>query len=149
MPTVTAAISALATFAASVPGIKNSYDLAAIPEKISREKLPCAVVIPEVGQEPGFKTLAFAGNAPELDFSVRQIVLYDEAAPKDVRKVLPGMITLLDNYLAALKASPYLGSIAAPPVHQPAQVKISVGVIEWAGVSYHALEFTHALVIYL
>ncbi|HVO43305.1 MAG TPA: hypothetical protein VMT34_11810 [Aggregatilineales bacterium] len=149
MSTISNAIAALAAFGATVSGVQHSYDLAGVPEKLSREKLPALIVLPEVGIEQGYKVLGFLGGSPEVTFDVTHLLLYASADAIDARKVLPGLLGLLDNYLAALKANPFLGSTSNPPVHQPTQVQISVGIVDYAGVKYHCLNLKHHLVIYL
>jgi hypothetical protein len=148
MASVTNAISSLATFAAGVPGIVHSYDLNAVPESVSRDKLPAALVIPE-GTDIGFKTLGSLGGAPIFEFSVIQLILVAPAESIDFRKAVPGLITLLDAYLVALKASPFLGSTAAPPIHEATSVVPTIGITKYGGVDYHSIAFKHTLKIYL
>src|SRR5579859_5427876 len=100
------AITSLATFGASVIGVTNSYDLQQTPEKITRVQLPCLLIVPEVGTEQGFQTLSFEGNAPEQTFEVTQLLLYAESDVLELKRVLPGLLGMVDNYNAAAKANP-------------------------------------------
>ena len=44
-------ITSLAAFGASVPGVHESYDLDAIPDKITRAMLPCLIPLPELDDD--------------------------------------------------------------------------------------------------
>ncbi|MEP7284318.1 MAG: hypothetical protein ABI947_00960 [Chloroflexota bacterium] len=152
MATISAAITALATFGGTVPGIHASYDLTTLPEKITRDKLACAVVVPEVtgGQNAyRFQTVSFMGSAPQVTFTVSQLVLFDTVDNKRVKAVLPGLITLLDNYLAALKALPFLSSTSAPAIHRAVTCTPTIGTFAYGDIEYHGIEFTHSLMINL
>lgn len=148
MVSVTGAISALATFGSNISGIKNSYDLGQIPEKVSIEKLPCLIVVPDA-TDLGFKTLTFMGNSPEFDFTVTQLLLYSPKQNTEYHKILPGLIAMLDTYLLALKANPFLGSPTAPPVHKAVTVIPSIVDITYAGTLYYGIIFKYSLRIFL
>ena len=150
MASISGAISAIATFASNVNGIKISYDLGAVPDAVDRN-LPCALVYPEAG-DVGFKTIAFMGNAPVVDFSVTQLVLYAPSQNQPFRKSVPGLITLFDTYLLALKATPYFTALnpgVAAPIHRMVAAKPTIGITEYAGVQYHSFSFKFDLEIYL
>lgn len=152
MATMAGAFTALATFAGTVTGIKNSYDLNAAPESLGRDALPCALIIPENGQEIGFKTLTYMGNAPILTFSCKQVLLYQASDNQPFRKVVPGLIALIDAYFQALKAAPFLVTLnpgVTAPIHQPIRIKPWIGILKYAEVNYHGVELSCDLEIYL
>src|SRR5216684_400356 len=144
------AITSLATFGATVSGVTNSYDLQQIPDKVTRVQLPCLLIVPEVGIEQGFRTLSFSGNAPEQTFEITQLLLYAEADVLEVKRALPGLLTLLDNYNAAAKANPQIDTQAGPPYNRTImEYGVEIGITEWGDVKYHSIAFKHKLVIYL
>lgn len=150
-PLVTA-ISALATFGntitSSISGKPlNSYDLSAIPEKLTRDHVPCLIPIVEPSMELSFKTQSYMGSAPQATFSVTHLYLHCESDTPDYQSIAPALMAFIDNYYAALKASPFISSITAPSTHQPARIRMKIGQTSYAGISYHSIEFTHTFVI--
>jgi hypothetical protein len=155
MASVRGAITALATFGSTIilangqPAVKKSYDIDKVPESLNDALTPCFIVFPQTGQDIGFKTLAFMGNAPIIEFNIAQYLLYKSSNSTNFADIVPTMIDILDAYLLALKATPFYGSPAVPPVHYAALVKPNVTQVTYAGVSYHGIEFLHTMKINL
>lgn len=152
MASIAGAISALVTFASGVTGITHSYDLSATPRVLSPTQLPCAVI--DFGPEDAasFKQLTYLGNAPVVEFDVTQIVLVDTSAQKTLDKVMPTVVTILDNYLLAMKANPFYtgGTLpTAPAVHSQSTFTPKIGGINFSGVDYFAIWFKHHMRIFL
>ncbi len=156
--TIAALIEALATFGGAVPGIAHSYDPANTPEEATPDILPFALTLP-VGMK--FATHAFQGGAPELKVKATQTIyympsdgvpFYQAFRPNEGNGVTlaAGILTLADNYYAALKLTPFLAALTSPPpVHMPAVLDMPFGIAAYAGINYHVLEFTFDLQIFL
>lgn len=149
MPTLTTrgVFTALAQFGATVAGIKASYDLDDVPEKLTREKVPCLLALAGTNA-PGFRTNAMLGGAAQLEFDAVHLLL---VKPSDVRQaqVLPECFSLLDSYIAALVAQPFLQAITAPAFHDAPQVRIETGVFDWGDLRWHGVKFTHRVLLNL
>jgi hypothetical protein len=148
---VTYTISQLAAFGATVTGMKNSYDENAIPDILTDGQLPCLLILPEVGVEQGYITLAQMGNAPKVTVFVTHLMLVQSTGKEPgVKRALPLITAALDNYLAAAKANPTLNTQAGPPLNQIfMSFSIAVGKTPWGSTVYHSIAFKHKFEIYL
>lgn len=142
-------LTSLATFGLTVSGITKSFDLDAIPDKITRGQLPCLIPIPEIGDEQGLMLLTFMGNGPQDSFNVTHRLLYAETANLRIEQVLPGLITIRDAYIAAAIAQHFLNYQASPVAQVVLQFSIQVGVGTWGDVEYHTIDFRHKVTLNL
>jgi hypothetical protein len=136
-------ISSLAAFGASVPGVHASYDLDAIPDKITRAMLPCLIPLPEMDAGPGLTLDGAMGGAPHDSFSVTHRLLFRETANLSMPQVLPDLITQRDNYVSEAAAQRFLTADASPLNQVPIAFSISLGVGTWGDVEYHLIDFKY------
>lgn len=148
-------ITSVATWGATVgslgnfPGIKNSYDLDQIPEKLSETQLPCLTIVPEVGTEQGFNLLAFMGNSPQTIVEFTHLMLYGTSAVREAKRDLPGLLDAYDAYLAAAKVQKFFDTQAGPPFNQVViNFTVAMGITDWGGTPYHSLAMRHKYTIY-
>lgn len=150
MASVPYLITSLATFAGTVTGITDSFDISAIPEKVSDTQLPCAFIVPEVGTEQGLKLISMMGNSPALTIELSQVILVSAASGSEPWRDLPTVLALLDNYNNAAKTQKFLDSQAGPPYNQVViNYSVAIGITEWGGVEYHSLSMRHQYTLYL
>ena len=147
--------TSLANFGATVAnaltgiGTVQSFDLDAIPDKITRAQLPCLILLPEVGGERGYRPLTFMGNAGQMVFDATHILFFEETANLSARKVLPGLLSQLDNYITAAQAQKFLDTQASPPNQVVITFTVNVNTGSYGGIEYHTLEFKHHYEIHL
>lgn len=136
------AIDAIATFPATITGIRNAYTLANTPAELTREKLPCAVILPSIESGEGYQTLAAMGGSPKFEFSVTQLILWTDAA-KDYGKAGAALVTFWDNYMAAINTTPFYTGASNPAVHSAPLIKPDFGKVVYGDVEYLALTLKH------
>lgn len=142
--------SSLATFGGTVNGITDSFDVSAIPEKISRTQLPCLIVVPEVTDEQPFKLMSMMGNSPCDYVELLHVMILAEAAVGETWRDVPGVQALLDSYNAQAKVQKFLDTQSGPPYNQVVINYVTqIGVTNYAGVDYHSLVFRHKYNVYL
>jgi hypothetical protein len=142
-------ITSLATFGATVSGVHDSFDLNAIPDKITRAMLPCLIPIPELGDEQGLTLDGMMGGAPHDSFTVTHRLLFAETANLSIKQALPDLITQRDNYITAAVTQKFLTAEASPVNQVPMAFSISVGVGAWGDVEYHLIDFKYKVRINL
>jgi hypothetical protein len=146
-----AALDALASL--SVAGVAHHYGVDAVPERLTRAQLPALLVLPgelhdrRLFKERGsaFEAITFGGTGLATLTVTDLLLTAPRAAGLGMRSHLPGLIGLIDAYLAALRADVTLGGTLA----QPAQVAVEPGIFTHGGRAYHgcALRHTWALAI--
>lgn len=142
--------SSLAAFGSTVQGVTDSFDVNAIPEKMSRTMLPCLIVVPEVETGQPFKFLTMMGNSPADSVELLHVLILAEAEVGETWRDIPGVQALLDNYHAAAKTQKFLDTQNGPPYNQVViNYETQIGVTNYAGVDYHSLVFRHKYTIYL
>ncbi len=134
-------ITSLAAFGASVPGVHESYDLDAIPDKITRAMLPCLIPLPVLADAPGLTLDGAMGSAPHDSFTVTHRLLFRETANLSVLQVLPDLITQRDAYVSAALVQRFLTAESSPLNQVPMSFSIGVGVGTWGDVEYHLIDF--------
>lgn len=147
MASITGAVSALASFAATVPGIKNSYDLAATPRQLSPSQLVAAMIDMGQNDSANWQTQTFLGGMPVVEFGVNQLLIVTSAEVMTYEKAAPTLETLMDSYMTTLKANPYLGSLTAPPIHKPTVVVHKSGTIQFGDITYYGIVIHHQMFI--
>lgn len=144
-------LTSLATFGGTVTpvsGTIHSYDLDTIPEKLTRATIPALIMVPEVGSEQGYRPLSFMGNSPEVVMSVSHLLLYDFAENRDTRRVLPNLLSQVDNYVTAAKTQKFLDTQASPANQVAVNFTIDIGITNYAGIDFHSATFKHTYTIY-
>lgn len=137
----------------SVPGVRTSYDLDALPEALPTANLPALIpAFPEstggLGQvEEGLTALTYDGAAWRAGLTVEHVLLWSPAgASGGLRTALPDIVSAVDAYLAALSADGQLGGALYEPL---TVTRVQVGVQKVGGVSYLGARFRHEWVIAL
>jgi len=143
---------ALKALGATVTGITQSYGLEKFFYNILPVELPCMLVVPSTKESGVWGTTAFLGNAPKHAFGLEHWLLYRQidAIPTDKDTLMPSLAQLIDTYVLALKARPFLGSdLSAPPVHQPAKMVHGFGTLPWGDSKYYGFVFRYTLEVNL
>ncbi len=134
-------IDSLAAFGLTVQGIKHSYDLNEIPDKISAVQLPCLIPIPELGKDKqGFSTRSMLGNAPLVYFEVVHRLLYKPIANQTLKQVLPELITMKDAYDTAAIAQKMLLYSTTPAYYTMMEYSMDIGPMEWNELECHGID---------
>lgn len=147
-----AAEQALISLGSTVTGITQSYGTAKFFNNILPVELPCLLVVPSTKEAGIWGTTAFLGNAPKHSFGLEHWLLYRQldATPTDPATMLPSMLQLIDAYVLALKARPFLGSDQSnPPVHQTPKMVYGFGTLPWADSKYYGFVFRYTLEVNL
>ena len=139
------AFTALA--AISVAGVTTSYDLDDLPGGLRAADLPALLPAFSEGgplfgeREEGLLALTLDGGAWTSSLAVDHLLIWAPCgAGGGMREALPGLVTAIDAYLAAVGADAWLGGALDEPL---AIVRILPGVIDWGGTLYHGVTFRH------
>lgn len=133
----------------SVPGVLHSYDVDAVPEKLSRASLPVLIVAPTLDSARRRKYGEFgiatpSGSTALVNYLVTHLLLYTPVgAGKGVRSSLPGLVDLVDNYASALRANAKLGGV----LFTPTTYTVYIAPTAYAGCLYYAAQFWHVFTI--
>ena len=146
MATLRAALTNLAALEAS--GIRNNYDLDALPESLHAAQLPALLILPirlrekRLFREP-FDSLgatAFSGGLNEVRYTLTHLLV---TAPREsglgMRSHLPQLVTLVDNYINALAEDVTLDGA----LRLPAEVAVEPGVFEFGKREFYGCAFRH------
>lgn len=149
MTSVRYLFTSLSAFGATVSGIGpgHSYDLNTIPDKISQPQLPCLIPYPEKDNGAGFSFLTMMGNMPKMSVRIPHLLLYSVASDPGVKRDLPGLLVMLDNYISAASAYKWLDTVDTSGGERPWQVAINfvpeIAPITYADIQYHSIMFLH------
>ncbi len=133
--------------AVNVPGVTTSYDLGELPGALPAADLPALLPLFDdsealfTGGEPSFSTLTFDGSVWQSSLQIDH-VLYAAPAWSEagVSAVLPDLIGLVDNYLAALAA---VGTLNGTLERELVITRVQPGVVDYAGVRFYGVRFRH------
>jgi hypothetical protein len=149
------ALNALA--ALTVSGVQHNYGIDALPQALARGNLPVLLVLPLepdtiaddglfADRAAAFEAVAFSDGVKTVTYAVTHLLL--EApfrAGRGLRDHLPGLVTRIDAYFAALSNAVTLGGV----LREPATVRIDPGVYNFNGVEYVGCAFRHRWVVAL
>ncbi len=150
MATFRTALTNLA--ALTVSGVVKNYDVDAVPDDLARTQLPALLVLPGETQDDelfkqrgqGFQAIAFSSGAKTVTYAVTHLLLVAPvSAGRGMRSHLPTLVTLIDNYFAALAANVTLSNALL----EPASVKVEPGVFVHGAIEYHGCAFRHTWLI--
>ena len=147
-----AAEQALVSLGSSVTGITQSYGTDKFFNQILPVELPCLLVLPSSKEAGIWGTTAFLGNASKHTFGLEHWLLYRQldATPVDQATMMPSLLQLIDTYMLALKARPFLGSdLSNPPVHQTPKLVYGFGTLPWGEQKYLGFVFRYTLEVNL
>lgn len=146
------AINAVADFPRlyilTAPTMKYTYRVSEIPEKLTRDKLPCAVCWGGLLEAGNLESTTFGNAGLEQDIEVEQHFYFD-VETASIRKVAPLMNSFWDNYCVAIKANPFYGPATAPPVHGSLSIQPLLQFVPFGDSKYHTLILKHKLKVFL
>lgn len=148
MASIAASVAALKSFGASMaPTIAGSYTLKEFFDLgVPNVPLPALLAVPELGQQTGWQTLAFMGQAPQLTFSLDHYLLFKSVGgTEDFTYVQPDMVDKIDAYFVALKANPLLTNAGVPGTHFAPQVSFKIQRTKWGDTQFHSVIFRYEL----
>lgn len=134
--------AALANLAAvPIVGV-TSYAVGETPDDLTRAQLPALVIVPEAGGESaGMQVTGFSTGDARLAVRIAHVLLYGPVTVGIGRRgSLPGLVSLVDEYAAALAADPLLDGALA----QALQFEVRMGVVRYGGTEYFGATFLHA-----
>ncbi len=133
----------------SVPGVNHSYDLDAVPEKLSRASLPALIIAPTLDSTRRRKYGEFgiatpSGSSALVNYLVTHMLLVSPiGAGKGVRSNLPNLVDLVDKYADAIRANPKLnGTLFTPTTYT-----VYLAPLSYGGCLYFAAQFWHVFTI--
>jgi len=131
--------------AISVTGVTTRYDLSALPNTLPAAELPALVpgFAASAGgaDSEGLSTLVYDGSVWRSTLAVEHILCYQPSwSDAGLATVLPNIITVVDNYLAAIKAN---GKLSGALDEDLQITRIEPGVFDYGGVRYYGARFTH------
>jgi hypothetical protein len=141
------ALTALASL--SVTGVLHNYDVDSVPEKLSRAALPVLVVAPVLDDTRRRKFSEFqlsspSGSSALVQYVVTHLLLYAPiGSGKGTRSAMPGLVDLIDNYAAAIRANPRLSST----LYQPTVYTVYIAPVNYGGILYYGARFWHNMTI--
>ena len=146
MATFRAGLTRLA--ALQPPGLRNNYDLDALPAALHPAQLPALLVLPielrdrQLFREP-FDSLgasAFSGGVYLITYTLTHLLL---SAPRDsglgMRSHLPQLVTLIDGYIQTLADDVTLGGA----LRLPTEVAVEPGVYDYGERQFYGCAFRH------
>ncbi|MCY4463900.1 MAG: hypothetical protein OXE46_00005 [Chloroflexi bacterium] len=146
MASFRAALSQLA--AMQVAGVRNNYDLDALPDHMHPPQLPALLVLPIELQDKRFfrawhnslGTSAFRGGVKQASYTVTHLLLL---APREsglgIRSHLPRLVSLIDSYMGALA----LDSTLDGKLQLPAEVSVEPGIFAFGEREFFGCAFRH------
>lgn len=146
------AVNAVADFpklyVLTAPTVKYAYRMDAIPDKLTRDKLPCAVCWGGMLNGGKLESLTFNNTSLTTEFDVEQHIYF---APESISpaKVLPIINRFWDNYITAITANPYYGPATAPAMHGVLSIVPELQFVVVGDFKYHTLVLTHKLKVML
>jgi hypothetical protein len=142
MPSIATLCSSLATFGRTVTGIKDSFDLNAIPDKVVPAQLPCLIVVLPSQDLSQYQTLAQMGESATVDLHVEHWMLTDTTV-KEAKRTEPTRAALLDAYIAAARAQTFLSIQVGTGQVVPMTYGIHITPVAWGDVVFEGLIFKY------
>ncbi|MCY3572974.1 MAG: hypothetical protein OXG92_14140 [Chloroflexi bacterium] len=134
--------------AMQVTGVRNNYDLDALPERLQTAQLPALLVLPIELQEQRFfrewrdslGISAFRGGIKQTNYAVTHLLsLSPRESGLGIRSHLPQLIALIDNYMAVLALDSSLGG----KLRLPAEVSVEPGIFAYGEREFYGCAFRH------
>ncbi len=146
MATFRAALSQLA--AMQVTGVRQNYDLDALPEHLQPMQLPALLVLPiELQGQRFFRewrdslgTSAFRGGVKQASYVLTHLLaLSPRETGLGIRSHLPQLVSLIDSYMGALAQD----SSFAGKLRLPAEVSVEPGIYTYGEREFYGCAFRH------
>lgn len=101
-------LTSLATFGATVAGIKQSYDINVTPTELDPGQFPLLLIAqPLTGDGNSFGFGAFSANAPSRGAHAKHVLIVARAEEQEVN-VMPALVDLEDAYCQAANTQKFL-----------------------------------------
>lgn len=141
--TITQSIAGAVAFGATITAITGgSYDLKGFFDASPTPTPPVLLTVADLGEQAGWQTLAFNGRASQLDFYIEQYLLFKRVEDGgDFTYIMPSMITILDAYLDALAANPFMTISSVASTHSAPKATWKTVRTKWGEVDYHSFVF--------
>lgn len=133
--------------AVSVAGVATSYDLDGLPGRLPSADLPALAPgfpgreVADGDTADGLATLTYDGGTWLAALTLDHVLYWTPAwSDAGLVAVMPGLITAMDAYLAAVAGVGTLnGTLAAPLT----VLNVMPGVVSYAGVKFYGVRFRH------
>ena len=141
------ALDALA--ALTVTGVKHSYSVNAVPERLGRATLPVLLTLPMLDggglrKRDEFEMIAPTGSIAVAVYWITHMLLYAPVGQyRNAASALPGLTDLIDNYALTIRANSRLGSL----LYLPISYVCLPGDVTWGGVIYLGARFVLRLIV--
>ena len=137
-----------------VEGARNNFDIDELPEQITPAHLPALLVLPlDLDKDrlfgerrEGLQAVTFSGGAKTAYFSLTHLLLLSSTSRGiGMRSHLPRLVSLIDNYMAAIAADLTLGDALLTP----ARVVVDPGIYPYAAGQFYGCAFRHTWLLEL
>jgi len=140
--------NSLSTFGATVTGVKNSYAISAVPDKLSEPQIPALIIYPGVARGDLFHFQTFMAGAPHMVFSVVHQLYYAPSDSTKYRSIMPGLFAVLMDYVRKAQAQGFLDTRDTSDGSKAWQVPMNFTptlgpAFPFADVNYHGIQFTY------
>lgn len=130
--------------------LRKSFGLENRPDQIRRNDLYCAFVVPPFNEGQNqrralFEAQSYMGGSPKTEDEIEQMVLLEFKDNWNNGKASVEIIKMVNYWLTALKAAPYLGDAANPPVHHSVTCFYEPGVWNYGDGDFWGIKFTYGI----
>jgi hypothetical protein len=135
----------LVTFGATVAkiggGTLTSYDIKSFHDAAS-PTIPCLIAALDLESDLEWEATAMMGGAVQERFVLEHFLLVKKVEGEaDFTYIEPDIVTYIDNYFAALAATPFFTASTAPSIHYSPMGRGRIQRSQWKEVQYHTIIF--------
>lgn len=133
----------------SVTDVQNNYDVDVLPDTLSNPQLPALLVMPIDTQDDslfkergdGLQTVAFSSAGKTVNYTITHLlILAPISHGVGIRSHLPQLVTLIDNYMAAIASDVTLSNALIEPM----QVTVEPGIFNVGKGEFYGCAFRHS-----